>query len=162
MFSSRDPRIQAYLIAGAGFCLDQVSKWMVEQLLRFPGASVSVIPVFDVLRFTYVTNTGAAWGVLEGFASFFILVGLIVSGCCVWVIETHANRWVRMSAALILGGGLGNTVDRLLLRSGVVDFLDMGVLTYRWPTFNVADMMLIMGIAVLVWAMMQGEVVFGG
>lgn len=161
MFFPQNPRVQAYLIAGAGFCLDQVSKWMVEQLLRFPGASVSVVPLFDVLRLTYVTNPGAAWGVLKGFASFFVLVGLIVSGFCVWAIETHANQWVRMSAALILGGGLGNTVDRLLLPSGVVDFLDVGVLTYRWPTFNVADMMLVVGIVVLAWAMLQGEVLLG-
>lgn len=149
----------AYGAAGAGLILDQATKWLTELLLRHPGASVSVLPPMDLLRFTYVTNTGGAWGLMEGFRPLFILVGALVSAGCVWVIHTHPNRWVTVSASLLLGGSLGNTFDRLFLRTGVVDFVDMGLYGARWPTFNVADMMITVGILLLLRELWQGEVV---
>ncbi|MFB6346164.1 MAG: signal peptidase II, partial [bacterium] len=75
---------------------------------------------------------------------------VIVSIACVWVIQTAPEKQVRLTAALILGGGLGNMIDRIFLTTGVVDFLDMGIYSYRWPAFNIADMMLCVGMLVFV------------
>lgn len=157
-FSRLPPRLAAYAAAGTGLILDQTTKWMTEQWLRHPGASVQVIPPLDFFRLTYVTNTGGAWGLLAGFRPLFIAVGAAVIVGCVWVIETHPNRRVRLASALLLGGSLGNTLDRLFLRSGVVvDFLDIGLYTARWPTFNVADTILVGGIGLLLWELFRGE-----
>lgn len=138
-----------YLLATLVFVADQLTKIIIEHRLRV-GESIPVIQQFDFFRITYITNTGAAWGLLEGYYILFIGAALIVSVACIWVIQTAPERKIRLTAALILGGGLGNMVDRIFLSTGVVDFLDVGFYSYRWPTFNVADMMLSVGVIVFV------------
>lgn len=161
LLSRFPPRLAAYAAAGSGLILDQTTKWITEQWLRHPGASVQVVAPLELFRLTYVTNTGGAWGLLAGFRPLFIVVGAAVIGGCVWVVETHPNRRVRLAAGLLLGGSLGNTLDRVFLRSGVVvDFLDVGIYTARWPTFNVADTMLVAGIGLLLWELFRGDVLF--
>ncbi len=143
-----DPRGDAYLIAGVGFVLDQITKMGVEYFFPYPGYSVPVIEWYELFRLTFVKNPGAAWGILRGFRSLFIAVAVLVSIACVWMIARYRNEIIRFPIALVLGGGLGNMVDRIFRQHGVVDFLDLGILQYRWPTFNVADVLLSVG---MIW-----------
>lgn len=145
-----------YLLAILVFVADQVTKILVEQTLRV-GDSIPVVETFDFFRLTYITNTGAAWGLLRGYYVLFIGAALIVSVACVWIIQTAPESRVRLTAALILGGGLGNMVDRIFLRTGVVDFLDVGIYSYRWPAFNVADMMLVAGVVVFIGSVLIND-----
>lgn len=142
-------RLFCYLLATLVFVADQVTKILVELTLRI-GDSIPVVEAFDLFRLTYITNRGAAWGMLQGYYTLFILAALIVSVACVWIIQTAPERPVQLTAALILGGGLGNMVDRIFLNTGVVDFIDVGIYSYRWPAFNIADMMLVAGVTVFV------------
>lgn len=159
-WSKVPPRLAAYGAAGLGLILDQGTKWMTEQWLYPPGASVPVVEPLDLLRLTYVTNTGGAWGLMAGFRPLFVAVGAAVSAGCVWFIETHPGRRMRLAVALLLGGSLGNTLDRLFRPSGVVDFVDLGIYGTRWPTFNVADTILVAGIGLILWELYRGEVLF--
>lgn len=138
-----------YVITTLVFVADQATKILIEQNLRM-GESIPVVQTLDFFRITYISNTGAAWGFLQGYYPLFIGAALIVSVICIWIIETAPERWIRLTAALILGGGLGNMIDRIFLNTGVVDFLDVGVYSYRWPAFNVADMMLVTGVVFFV------------
>lgn len=138
----------AYLLAGVGFVLDQITKMVVESYFPYPGYSILVIEPYELVRLTFVKNPGAAWGILRGFRSLFIAVAVLVSIACVWLIGRYRNETVRFPISLVLGGGLGNMVDRIFRQHGVVDFLDIGILQYRWPTFNVADVLLSVG---MIW-----------
>jgi signal peptidase II len=130
---------------------DQASKvWAVLALHRQPP--VEILPGF--LRLIYATNTGAAFSILSGrtmlLAAFSILVciGLLVWA---WRLPQH-EQGLRIGMGLILGGAIGNILDRLRL-GYVIDFIDAHWL-YRahWPTFNVADSAICIGIALIVLA----------
>ena len=127
----RWPLLGAALIAG----LDQLIKAVV--LLTEP--QVSVIPGFFAIRLA--TNTGAAFSLFQGFPRLVTLVGVLVLAglmAYLWRRAGRGSRPERTALALLIGGAVGNLIDRL--RFGyVVDFLDVYVGTYHWPTFNLAD-----------------------
>lgn len=129
--------------------LDQVSKHLVQLYLSPVGSS---IPVIDgLLQLTNVHNTGAAWGMLEGFRWLFIPMTLIVAAALIYVIiRFHKKLTVfsRITLALLFAGAVGNFIDRLLL-SYVRDFLDITPL-FSFPVFNVADSALSIGCVLLV------------
>lgn len=135
-----------YFLAGAVFLLDQVTKLLVEA--RFPSSpgGVTLISWWDFLRLHYVTNPGAAWGILPGQTWLFVVVAGLVSLVCLWFMHRYPQTTASWPVALLLAGGLGNMVDRLLRPTGVVDFIDMGIYDLRWPTFNLADLFLTVGI----------------
>lgn len=134
---------------------DALTKRMVQAALE-PGQSV---PLFgDVLRLTYVLNPGAAFGLSVGPSSRWILgaLALLAVGMLTWAIQhTPAEARGRLAAmGLVLGGALGNLVDRIRHAHGVVDFLDVGMGHLRWPVFNVADIGITTGaflLVVLLW-----------
>lgn len=137
---------RAAVIAVLVILIDRVTKAAVRAALD-PTESVPLIP--SLLHLTYVQNTGAAFGLFEGRAGWFAIVALGVIG---WVV-TELRRvrrdpqpWVELGLALILGGAIGNLIDRL--RWGyVVDFIDLRI----WPVFNVADSCITIGIGLLLW-----------
>lgn len=141
----RTRKLKAYLLAGLVFMADQFSKFLVESNFDRFGEPTVLIESYDLVRLTFVTNRGAAWGIFHGFRFFLVSIALTVAIACVWGIETYWDRSVIWPAALVLGGGAGNLMDRLFKKVGVVDFLDVGIYSYRWPTFNVADMSLFIG-----------------
>lgn len=109
-----------------------------------PGERHPLLP--PVLFLTYVQNTGAAFGLFKGQQWLFLLVSLVVIGWLVREFLVHPDRepLTRWAEALILGGTVGNLMDRL--RFGyVVDFLDLRV----WPVFNVGDSAITIGVALL-------------
>ena len=123
--------------------LDQLAKFAIRSCLH-PTQSIPVIP--SVLHLTYVQNTGAAFGLFRGHPGVFLLLSVVVAA---WIVlelvrrRPHA-RSTEVGLALILGGAIGNVVDRL--RFGyVIDFLDVRV----WPVFNLADSAITIGVALL-------------
>ena len=131
--------------------LDQLSKWVaVKYLLGRPP--VVLLPVFD-LQLVY--NSGAAFGLLDDASGwqngFFVLVALAVSSFIVYLLRGLQAHEIQTAVAfsLILGGALGNVVDRL--RQGyVVDFIHWFYQDWHWPTFNIADSAITIGAVLLV------------
>ncbi|MBN2168584.1 MAG: signal peptidase II [Actinobacteria bacterium] len=125
--------------------LDQVSKALVVNYLN-PGDSVSVIP--GLLRITYSTNTGGAFGILQGsrhvifFAAICVLIIIIVLFFKIWSKE---RKLYSIAAGLMIGGAFGNLIDRLT-RGKVIDFLDLR----WWAIFNVADMAIVAGVLLFI------------
>lgn len=133
------------------FVVDQATKWLaVEYLLGRPP--VEIMPGFD-LQLVY--NTGAAFGMLDDAGgwqnAFFIAVAAAISLFIVHQLRrlTRAELQIAVSYALILGGALGNVIDRL--RQGyVVDFIHWFYQDYHWPNFNIADSAICIGAALLI------------
>jgi len=99
---------------------------------------------FDVIdgffRITLVKNSGAAFGMLQGGRVFLIISSVIASIVIVFLAERMERETLarRVYLGMILGGALGNLVDRIY-PGEVIDFIDMGIGSYRWPVYNLAD-----------------------
>ena len=148
----RDRRLWGWLaLAGMVVAADQLTKLWVAQALEL-GTSVYVAPLFDLV---HVRNTGAAFSFLAGASGwqreFFLLVGLAASIWIVWMLARAAREQTLFCTALslILGGALGNVIDRVRL-GGVVDFLHFHWGPHYWPAFNVADSAITCGAALLI------------
>jgi len=131
--------------------VDQLTKRMAEDRLQRTGVRSVPLPfVGDFLRFTYVENRGAAFGLLQDQTAFFVLVGVLVIGVIAASYRYLPRSGVRLHLALglQLGGAVGNLIDRI--RQGyVVDFVDFGYHANWWPVFNVADSAIVVGVALL-------------
>lgn len=117
---------------------DQLSKWLVVALLQ-GKESVYVIP--GVLRFTYVENDGAAFGMLDDHRWVFLVLSTVMIIALIYYIVKYkpSSKWVMTSLILIVGGGIGNMIDRLLL-GYVIDFIDFCAFPQLWRwVFNIAD-----------------------
>ncbi len=116
----------------------------------------------ESLRFTLVYNPGAAFGLHLGPWSRGIFTGLTLVALVVLAQlhrATRAGEWLRTVAlALVSGGAVGNLVDRLKSPRGVVDFIDVGIGSARWPTFNVADIAVTCGAVLLAIVLWQEDV----
>lgn len=143
-----------WLLVGGVVVLDLVTKQLaVAHLTRVP------VPVLgDVLQFRLVYNPGAAFGIYAGPYSRWIFLALAVIALIVlgsMVVRTPPHQWFRLSAlALVCGGAIGNLVDRVRSARGVVDFIDVWIGPFNWPTFNVADMAVSIGaiaLAIVLW-----------
>jgi signal peptidase II len=123
-------------LAGLIVVLDQVTKaWLVSFLA--PGESVPVAG--DWIRLVHSQNNGGLFGLLRGQAALFGLVSLVVVALIVlYHARAKPSRYLSITLGLLLGGAIGNVVDRFRL-GYVVDFVDAGIGTLRWYTFNVAD-----------------------
>lgn len=130
--------------------LDQATKVAAEIWLQYQDP-VPVLPFFN-LMLSY--NTGAAFSFLADAGGwqrwFFVLLALGVSAVIVFWLSRlpPAQRWVAVALSLVLGGAIGNVIDRLAY-GHVIDFLDFFVGQWHWPTFNIADSAITIGVAVL-------------
>ncbi len=115
----------------------------------------------DGVRLTLVYNPGAAFGLHFGPQSRWIFVGLSLVALAVlaklYVDTPLAHRARLLALALVTGGALGNLMDRLKTARGVVDFIDVGVGAWRWPTFNVADIAVTTGSILLGWLLWNAD-----
>ncbi len=154
MASAADRR----LYWGAGvtvLVLDLITKFLAEQhLLRSSGREV--LGEWFQLRLVY--NPGAAFGLdLGPYSRWIFMVVALVALVALFrkALDAEPGDWFRQLAlGLVSGGALGNLVDRIRSTQGVVDFLDIGVGQWRWPTFNVADMAVSCGavaLAISLW-----------
>lgn len=140
-------------VAAIILVLDQISKWYIRQTIDL-YQSIAVIDSF--FHITYVRNAGGAFGLLGSAAHawrlpFFLAVSIFaVAGLLFFVRRIEAgHRWLLFALGAILGGALGNLVDRMA--SGeVTDFLDFHWRGYHWPAFNVADSGITTGMVILV------------
>ncbi|MEW6542633.1 MAG: signal peptidase II [Nitrospirota bacterium] len=141
------------LISLGTIVLDQVTKVQIMQTMRL-HESIPIVPGFFSL--TYIRNPGAAFGILasssNGFRLFFFactsLFALGLLGTIFF--RLRQDDWIgRLSIAGILGGAIGNFLDRLRFGE-VIDFLDFYVGTYHWPAFNVADSAISVGVCFLI------------
>ena len=146
-------------VAVAVIAADQLTKWMVATSLPL-GASFYVAPVLDLV---HVRNTGAAFSFLASASGWqrelFTAVGLAAAVWITWMLyRAERGQFVLcLALSFILGGALGNVIDRLLL-GAVVDFLHFHWGKYYWPAFNVADSAITCGaVLLIVDAFRQGK-----
>lgn len=152
------PKALYLWIAAAVVAVDQATKALVDRLM---GLHESRDLIAGVLRLTYVRNRGAAFGVLSDadlpyqawvFAGVSLLA-LFAIGIYAWRLPA-ASRLPRLALALIIGGALGNLIDRVRL-GYVIDFVDVFWRTYHWPAFNAADSAITVGVCLLVIDMLR-------
>jgi signal peptidase II len=141
------------LFAGAIIVIDQATKLTIMESMRL-NESISIVP--NLFSLTYIRNPGAAFGLLAGSSNAFRMVFFGVTSLFALALlgtilfRLPAKDWVgQISIAGILGGAIGNLIDRL--RYGeVIDFLDVYVGTYHWPAFNIADSAISVGVVFLI------------
>lgn len=151
--TTRSTGLAILLAVGAAvLAFDQVTKALIVANLPL-GSSVPVIG--DLVILWHVRNAGAAFSLFQGGTALFLVVTVIALGMIVYFHRTFAGRsfWLEALLGIILGGTLGNLVDRV--RQGyVTDFVSVGVGSVRFPTFNVADSSIVVGIGILVIVLM--------
>jgi signal peptidase II len=145
--------------------LDQITKYIIKSSMTL-NQSIPVLGNF--LRFTYIENTGMAFGIQFGEKSFFTVFAIIASILILFYLFKIKGEhfFARLAVSMILGGAIGNLVDRLI-RGGVVDFIDgeffdihipsfkLLSLTFpgydmeRWPVYNIADIAVTAGMVIL-------------
>ena len=132
----------AMLVFALTLAVDQFSKALVREGLRI-GESV---PAEGFFRLTHVTNSGAIFGLFPNQAVVMTAASVVGIGVLLYFYHAHAGGdWrVRVSMGLLLGGAVGNLIDRLVL-GRVTDFLDVGA----WPVFNLADSSIVTGVIIL-------------
>jgi signal peptidase II len=137
-----------YVIAAVIIALDQFTKWLVVINMEVRES----IPIIEnVLYLTSHRNEGAAFGILQGQMWLFYIATVGVVAAIIYMIQTQLNgsRWYGAALSLVLGGAVGNFIDRVL-EGAVVDFIDMYIFTYNYPIFNVADMALVTGVIMVI------------
>jgi len=139
------------LLSAVVVALDQLTKHVVQQTVPF-GSPIRVTPFFDLVL---VYNPGAAFSFLSTAPGWqrelFIGIAAVAAVLIVFLLRRNvADRLFSFALSLILGGALGNLVDRILL-GAVVDFLHFHVAQYYWPAFNVADSAITCGAGLLIW-----------
>ncbi len=133
---------------------DQIAKSIVVDNLQ-PGQSWGPIPGIERLfQFTYITNTGAAFGLFPSNGGFFIIIAIVVALAIIYYYPLANNWLVRVSLGLQLGGAMGNLWDRIANEGEVVDYIDIGF----WPIANIADLSIVIGVTILaIWLWQMEE-----
>ena len=135
--------------------LDQLTKLFAERYLNHP------LKVFPFLDLVVVYNTGFAFGVWQSSDNplkvvFYYLIPLLVLSAVAALFFKTENKTLKFAFGLILGGGIGNLIDRLYL-GYVRDFIDFHIGEWHYPAFNVADICVSLGILILLWEFLKRE-----
>ena len=150
------------LTAVLAVAVDQLTKYLMAGMLpELPGRTLPVIR--DVLHFTYVENEGAAFGMLSEHRWVFMVLSVLgLAAIAVFVAkEKPKSAWVRLAAGLVLGGGVGNMVDRLGFgfagkKGAVLDFIDCRFVDFY--VFNVADACVTVGCFLYMFLLIVSEI----
>ncbi|KPV40634.1 hypothetical protein AN478_05545 [Thiohalorhabdus denitrificans] len=149
-----------WLLAGVILVADQVTKILVQAALA-PGAGVVLVP--DLLNLVHAHNRGVAFGMLSGLGGWQVpllaaVTGVVIVVLGVWLFRLgRTEAGTRLALGLIIGGALGNLIDRVRL-GYVVDFVDVHWQeVYHYPAFNVADSAITVGAVVLVGVLIREE-----
>ena len=139
------------IIATITLLLDQLSKWSALSNLKM-GVPEQVLPFMNWLL---LFNPGAAFSFLAQGSGwqrwFFTAIGLAACIYIIWLIRKSQNdKLLCIALSLILGGALGNVLDRLMY-GAVVDFIDLHYANWHWPAFNIADSAICIGAALIIW-----------
>ena len=135
--------------------IDIISKLIIRHYLAL-NESIRIIRGF--LNVTYVKNTGVAWSIFaDNKYLVLMLSGLIIIGIFYYIYkEKPTRKLMKYAYALILGGALGNFINRVFYGS-VIDFIDIKIFGYDYPIFNMADIFIVVGVIVLVYDTWRGE-----
>jgi signal peptidase II len=148
-------------IAALVVALDRATKlWIVSHLQL--GQAIVIIP--RVFRLTHVLNTGAAFSMFEGSTSPNLVRNVLIGFSVIAVVVVLVLIWkmgrvlslTSVALALILGGAVGNLYDRIRF-AYVVDFLEVHIVHYHWPDFNVADSAIVVGACLLLLEMLRPQ-----
>jgi len=134
---------KAFLISFIVVALDQITKYLVLTYVN-PYDYFKILPF---LHLVLVTNKGGAFGILKDIGSGFFIATSAVAIIFVLYLLIR-GRENHLGLSLILGGAIGNLIDRMLY-SRVVDFIDLSIGKYHWPAFNVADSALSVGVTII-------------
>jgi signal peptidase II len=156
----RGQRLLFWVAAVSVLISDQLSKrWVVENFQKY----VSVQPVEwleSIFSFTFLDNTGVAFGLFSGFGGIFkVLSTLIILALLVFYyqLEEEEHWLTHLALGVQIGGALGNLVDRFV-RGAVVDFIDVNFWPFKeWPVFNIADSAIVVGVGLLLLAALLEE-----
>lgn len=122
--------------------LDFITKRLIEMYVH-PFETIHVLPFLQIVN---IKNPGAAFGILSNLSnSIFIIVAIIAIFFIINYLLKTEERLERISLSLVLGGAVGNLIDRIKIGK-VIDFIDIYVGSWHWPAFNVADSALTIGI----------------
>ncbi|WP_019416013.1 signal peptidase II [Paenisporosarcina sp. TG20] len=139
-----------YLVAIVIVAIDQWTKWLVIKNMELGERIVLLEPTFAFLSHR---NRGAAWGMLEGQMWLFTIVTIIVIIGILYYFhkEAKGKPYFQLSLMVLLGGAIGNFIDRLM-HGEVVDFIDVliPIIRYDFPIFNIADAALTVGVIMLI------------
>src|SRR5688572_4241800 len=138
---------------------DCTTKRLAEEHLRPEHVPHEVLG--DIVRLTLAYNRDAAMGISAGAWSrpVFTILAIVILGVLASMYRkaTPTDRWLALGLALIAGGAIGNLIDRIRSERGVVDFIDIGVGSYRFWVFNVADMGVVIGASLLGFLLWQRD-----
>ena len=140
------------IVAGLVVALDQGSKYLVSHNLPLGGAWSPFPGPTPFFQIVYTYNTGVAFGLFKDLGVVFILVPLIISGVIVYYARRVRpdQKLIAFALGLMLGGALGNVIDRIRLGGGVLDFFEVGIGSFRNAS-NFADWSIVAG--VILWAL---------
>ena len=142
------------IIATIILALDQIAKIMATVWLKL-NTSICVIPHFFYL--TLCHNYGAAWGLFDNFKSI-IIIGTLIAIVLIYhfIFCFQKNKRNNLAFGFLIGGLAGNLIDRIIF-GYVRDFLDFYIFKYDYPVFNIADIAIVIGIILLIYAVFKGE-----
>jgi signal peptidase II len=151
------PARMGFLIALVVLALDQLSKWWILAIVMQPPRVIEITPFFNLVL---GWNTGISFGLFGGDGALNAWVLPLVACAVValvtyWLLRARTHA-IGVSLGLIIGGAIGNIIDRLRL-GAVVDFLDFHAFGFHWPAFNVADSGITVGAALMIVSSLFGD-----
>ena len=140
------------LIAGVIAIVDQFTKWLVTTNIGY-NHEIQIIESFFYI--TYVKNKGAAWGILQNQRLLFVGITILVIIGVLYLIAKEKKNYNKLVLSFILGGALGNFIDRIF-RGYVIDYINITEVM-DFPVFNLADSFIVIGVIILIIFYLRGE-----
>ncbi len=151
-------RLAGWLVLAASIvAIDQLTKWIVLSTMSYGQA----IPVTGFFQLVLVFNPGAAFSFLADQPGwqrwFFVTLAIVICGWLFTMLRRHQDEFaLPLSFSLIIGGAIGNVIDRILY-GAVVDFLYFHIDRYGWPAFNAADSAITAGVVLMLWSQFRPQ-----
>ena len=139
---------KVYLTSVIVLLIDQIVKLLIKTNMNL-NEEISIIPNFFSIQ--YLKNTGAAFSILENQTILLAITSIICISVIIYYLKKEENLTTAMylSFGLVLGGILGNLIDRIVYQ-GVIDFLSFQIFNYNFPVFNIADIGITIGVLLLI------------
>lgn len=140
-------------VAVATFIIDQANKWWMIHVMDLPNRGD--VPVLPFLTLKFTLNTGISYSLFDmpTYEWQLLLAGIAViasAGLWIWLAQSATNKVMAVSLGLIIGGAIGNALDRVILQ-GVADFYKLHAGGFSWYIFNIADVAIVAGVAGLLY-----------
>ena len=143
-----------FVVALPVLIVDQLTKWLIHQHISMYGQYVIIEGIFNL---RYDTNDGAAFGLMPGQNLPLVIISVLAVGFIFFYYRHFRDSpWMRIALGFLLGGALGNSIDRIRLGE-VTDFLQFRLPGFWWPTFNVADIAVCIGAVMLIVHMFRRQ-----